>query len=73
MAVKNLSAAWLIDSAGLKDYRQNGFWVYDKQPLVLVNESSDNFESLSAFSNHIVDTVKDKFGIILEIEPEIID
>ncbi len=69
---EKLSAAWLIDSAGLKDYRQNGFWVYDKQPLVLVNEKSTSFNDLKAISDHIISTVQDKFGVKLEIEPEVI-
>ena len=69
---EKLSAAWLLDIAGLKNYRQNGFWVYDKQPLVLINESSNSFADLKTVNEYIVKMVRDKFGIALEIEPEII-
>jgi UDP-N-acetylmuramate dehydrogenase len=69
---EKLSAAWLIETAGLKDYHQNGFWVYDKQPLVLVNEKSTSFDDLKAISDHIISTIQDKFGVKLETEPEII-
>jgi UDP-N-acetylmuramate dehydrogenase len=69
---EKLSAAWLIETAGLKNYRQNGFWVYDKQPLVLVNESSTSFKDLAAINDKIISTVKTNFGITLETEPEII-
>jgi UDP-N-acetylmuramate dehydrogenase len=69
---EKLSAAWLIEAAGLKNYRQNGFWVYDKQPLVLVNESSNSFKDLSSISDYIVGKIKDNFDVTLQTEPEII-
>lgn len=69
---EKLSAAWLIETAGLKNYRQSGFWVYDKQPLVLVNESSTSYKDLAAINDKIISTIKTNFGITLETEPEII-
>jgi UDP-N-acetylmuramate dehydrogenase len=69
---EKLSAAWLIETVGLKNYRQNGFWVYDNQPLVLVNESSTSFKDLAAINDKIISTVKTNFGVTLETEPEII-
>jgi UDP-N-acetylmuramate dehydrogenase len=67
-----LSAGWLIENAGLKGYRQGGIWVYDKQALVLVNESAKSFKSLWFMAEHIIKEVDQKFGVILEPEPEII-
>lgn len=67
-----LAAGWLIDQAGLKNFRENGMWVYDKQALVLVNESATKFNDLWLMTEHIIKTVNDKFGIMLETEPEII-
>lgn len=67
-----LAGAWLIDNAGLKDFRQNGMWVYDKQALVLVNESAKSFGDLEAIYKHIIDVVYQKYGVELTPEPEII-
>jgi len=69
---EKLAAAWLIDQSGLKSYKQNGIWVYDKQALVLINESAKSFTDLWLMVEHIISTVNQKFGVILEPEPEII-
>ncbi len=69
---KKISAGWLIENCGLKDFRQNGIWVYNKQALVLVNESSNSFKDLDLMIQKIQSAVNDKFGLMLEIEPEII-
>jgi UDP-N-acetylmuramate dehydrogenase len=67
-----LAAGWLIDTAGLKGYAQDGMRVYDKQALVLVNDGTRSFQSLLNMKNHIQQTVFDTFGVTLEPEPEII-
>lgn len=67
-----LAAGWLIDTAGLKGYTQDGMRVYDKQALVLVNDGTRSFQSLLNMKNHIQKTVYEKFGVMLEPEPEII-
>ncbi len=67
-----LAAGWLIDSAGLKGYAQDGMRVYDKQALVLVNDGTRSFQSLLNIKDHIQNTVYEKFGVMLEPEPEII-
>lgn len=69
---EKLAAGWLIEKVGLKGWRQNGMWVYEKQALVLVNESAKSFSDLWAMVEHITKTVNDKFGIQLKVEPEII-
>jgi UDP-N-acetylmuramate dehydrogenase len=69
---EKLAAAWLIEMSGLKNFRKNGFWVYDKQPLVLINEKSFKFGDLYEVMEIIVETVKNKFNVRLEPEPEII-
>lgn len=70
--VFKIPAGWLIETAGLKNIREHGMWVYDKQALVLVNESARSFEDLRAMADHIVATVKQKFGIELSVEPELL-
>lgn len=69
---EKLSAGWLIDTAGLKGYRQNGIWVYDKHALVLVNEAAKSYADLQAMTEYIKLTVEKTFGVKLEPEPEII-
>lgn len=69
---EKLSAGWLIETAGLKGYRQNGMWVYDKQALVLVNESATSFADLQAMAEYIRSIVETIYHIKLEPEPEII-
>jgi UDP-N-acetylmuramate dehydrogenase len=67
-----LAAGWLIENAGLRNYRQNGIWVYEKQALVLVNESAESYKDLELMSKYIIDAVNSKYSIILELEPEIV-
>ncbi len=67
-----IPAGWLIEAAGLKNSREHGMWVYDKQALVLVNESATSFTDLQAMANHISETVYEKFGIELITEPELL-
>lgn len=65
-----ISAGWLIEQAGLKGFRMGGMKVYDKNALVLVNESASSYEELARIREHIVDTVRDRFRINLVQEPE---
>lgn len=67
-----IAAGWLIEQAGLKNHRQNGVWVYDKQALVLVNESAESFSDLWAMVTHIQSEVLQKFGVSLVPEPELL-
>lgn len=67
-----LAAGWLVEQAGLKGYKQNGIWVYDKQALVLINESANSFKELWLMAEHIIKTVQQEFGVMLDPEPEII-
>ncbi len=69
-----ISAAWLLEYLGLKGYHEpnTGMAIWDKQPLVFVNENAKNTVSLIAFRDAIMDAVDKKFGIQLEQEPELI-
>lgn len=69
-----LSAAWLIDQAGFKDYSddETGMATWPKQSLVLINKSAQSTYDLMKFKQKIVEAVKAKFGIELVQEPEII-
>lgn len=69
-----ISAAWLIDQAGFKDFHdpQTGMATWEKQPLVLINEAAQSTADVLAFKAKIVDTVKQRFGVELQQEPELI-
>jgi UDP-N-acetylmuramate dehydrogenase len=69
-----LSAAWLIEQAGFKDFhdKETGMGTWPAQPLVLVNENAKSTADLLTFRQKIVTTVHAKFGIVLEQEPEFI-
>ncbi|OGL30525.1 UDP-N-acetylenolpyruvoylglucosamine reductase [Candidatus Saccharibacteria bacterium RIFCSPHIGHO2_12_FULL_41_12] len=69
-----VSAAWLIEAIGLKGYveKNTGMRVWDKQPLILVNDHATTTAQLVAFRDAVVDKIKNKFEITLTQEPEII-
>jgi UDP-N-acetylmuramate dehydrogenase len=69
-----VSAAWLIEQAGFKDFHdaQTGMATWDKQPLVLINESAKSTADALAFRDKIIDSVEHHFGITLVQEPELI-
>jgi UDP-N-acetylmuramate dehydrogenase len=69
-----LSAAWLVEHAGFKDFHdaETGMGTWPKQSLVLVNEHAETTAQLKAFKQKIVTAVQQKFGITLEQEPELI-
>lgn len=69
-----ISAAWLIEQTGFKDYhdQETGMATWATQPLVLVNESATTTAQLKAFKEKIVEAVRVKFNITLIQEPELI-
>lgn len=69
-AMAKLSAAWLIDRAGLKGTQIGGARVWDQQPLVIVNYTGNaTAADILALADRVVATVKEKFGV--EIHPEV--
>lgn len=67
-----LAAGWLIEQAGWKGCAQGPVGVHDKQALVLVNRGQGNSVQLLALADDIVQSVADKFGVTLEMEPRIL-
>lgn len=69
-----LAAAWLIEQAGFKDYRDEatGMATWPKQPLVFVNEKARSTADLLAFKQKIIDSVNQKFHVTLTQEPELL-
>ena len=64
-----IPTGWLIDKAGLRGYRSHGMRVYEKNALVLVNDSATGYDDLAAIREEIVQIVFDKFGVKIEQEP----
>ncbi len=69
-----LSAAWLLETAGFKDYHdtQTGMATWPKHSLVFVNEYAKHTHELIAFRDKIMAAVKTKFDVDLEQEPELL-
>lgn len=67
-----LAAGWLIEQAGLKGYVANGITTYADNALVFVNKGAKSYTDLQAFEQTVVDKVKQKFGIVLQQEPELL-
>ncbi len=69
-----LSAAWLIEKAGFKDYLDNstGMKTWQGQPLILVNDHAASTADLMKFKDKIVNAVQAKFGVELVQEPQLL-
>jgi UDP-N-acetylmuramate dehydrogenase len=67
-----LAAGWLIDQCGLKGYVLGGVGVYSKQALILVNLGQGKGSELLQLIRHVQEQVQDRFGVLLEPEPNLI-
>jgi UDP-N-acetylmuramate dehydrogenase len=67
-----IAAGWLIESAGWKGKQIGQVGCYEHQALVIVNYGNANGEEIYHFSSLIIESVKEKFGLTLEREVNII-
>lgn len=67
-AVK-VPAAWLIEKAGWKGYREGDAGVHDRQALVLVNHGSATGAEIAALATRISESIRELFGV--QLEPEV--
>ena len=71
-AERKLSAAWLIEQAGWRGFRNGDAAVSAQHALVLVNLGQATGPQLLALARRVAASVQEKFGVALEPEPRIV-
>jgi UDP-N-acetylmuramate dehydrogenase len=66
-----LAAGWLIEQAGWKGYREGDAGVHRLQSLVLVNHGQATGAQLHALACKIQADIHERFGVMLEMEPNL--
>ena len=69
---RKVSAAWLIEQAGWKGFREGDAGVAAQHALVLVNHGHATGAQLLDLARRIAASVQERFGVALEPEPRII-
>src|SRR5574337_623781 len=64
-----VSAAWMIESAGFKGFREGDAGISNRHALVLVNHGHATGPQLWALAQQVMHGVREKFGVQLEPEP----
>ena len=67
-----LAAGWLIDACGWRGKSVGHAGVYEKQALVLVNRGNASGGEVMTLAKAIQTSVYERFGIRLEIEPDVV-
>lgn len=67
-----LAAAWLIDQAGWRGKRLGPVGMHANQALVLVNYAQADANDVMRLADTIRADIKDKFGVVLEQEPVVL-
>ncbi|WP_426417828.1 UDP-N-acetylmuramate dehydrogenase [Aestuariirhabdus sp. LZHN29] len=67
---RKLAAGWMIDNAGLKGIHRGEVGVYHKQALVLTSSGSADAGQLKKLVEEIQQSVAERFGVLLEVEPQ---
>ncbi|MCF8413407.1 MAG: UDP-N-acetylenolpyruvoylglucosamine reductase, partial [Melioribacteraceae bacterium] len=67
-----IPAAWLIEQTGLKGFKKGKVGTHQNQPLVILNLGYKKGQRIIDFANYVTREVKNKFGIKLEKEVNIV-
>ena len=67
-----IAAGWLIEQAGWKGFKDGDVGVHKNQALVLVNYGSATGAEVLALSHSVINSVHEKFGILLQAEVNLI-
>ncbi|MFN0257438.1 UDP-N-acetylmuramate dehydrogenase [Pedobacter ureilyticus] len=67
-----LAAGWLIETCGFKGLVDGNTGTWKNQALVLVNHGGATGQEVYRFSEKIINTVQQKFGVLLEREVNIL-
>lgn len=69
-----LSAAWLLEKVGFKDFHddETGMGTWPKQPLVFINERAKSTADLLKFRDKVAGKIHEEFGVDLQQEPELL-
>lgn len=68
-----LSAGWLIEQCGWKETPHEHVGVYKHQALVVINRGGATGKEILDFAKAVVASVKEKFGVMLNMEVNVID
>jgi len=69
--MEKLAAGWLIEQCGFKGVIVGNTGTWKHQALVLVNHGRATGAEVYSFSEHIIETVNARFGVLLEREVNI--
>lgn len=68
-----LSAGWLIEKCGWKETPHEHVGVYQHQALVVINRGNATGQDVLDFASAVVTSVKEKFGVALNMEVNVIE
>jgi UDP-N-acetylmuramate dehydrogenase len=69
---ENYYAGYLIEAAGLKGFRSGGAHISEKHANFFVNDEDANAEDVRALIAEAWNTVRERFGVELELEIELV-
>lgn len=68
-----VSAGWLIEQCGFKGKWMGNAGVYGENALVLVGNGTTTYRELIALRDAVIQAVRERFGITLQMEPEVVE